>query len=210
MTLQMLRREILLIDDQKDEREVFFREILERQGFNLKWCQNWKEVQDSFMARLKRNEPIPDLIMVDMRFDPPHNLLGDNPATEGVRIVQSLSLLFQSHRLNVPPIIGFTGHEDYMDRQEMIEVGVCDFVTAAEFQDTSILRKRILQCIHEAQIKRVLAPPTIEDVEAIENKIVRRALLLTDYNSKQAARLLEWPIEEIRVIRKRLERRGNS
>ena len=203
------RLKILVIDDEP-EKKAPFRQILEKQGFFVLWCRDWKEVQQFLSYEVEQESPFPDIVLVDMNFYPPYNVLGDNPAMEGVMIMKKFSETCETHGIETPPIIGFTGQADYMQKQEMIQAGVSDFITAEEFKDRAVLGKRLLQCIQEALETRMLKPPSDADIRKIEENIVQRALLLNKHDVSGTAELLNWPVDEVRMITHRLQEQGRD
>jgi CheY-like chemotaxis protein len=203
------RLEILVIDDERDKR-VFFREILEKQGFTVIWCRDWNEVNQLLSDRTQQGEPFPDIVLVDMYFFEPFHMLGDNPAMEGVRIIQKFSESCEIYGSDAPPIIGFTGNEDYIQRQEMVQAGVSDFITAEEFKNPVVLGRRLIQCIQEAQLTRMLKPPKAEEIQEIEDKIVSKVLSKYNDNVYKAADFLRWSVTEVQMVRRRLQEKRNS
>lgn len=201
--------EILVIDDERDNR-IFFRKILENQGFMVLWARDWHEAHELIATRMNRGEVLPDIALVDMNFFPPHKVLGENPAMEGVLIIRKLAETCESYGLAIPPIIGFTGKEDYMQRQEMVEAGVSDFITTEEFNNPEVLGRRLLQCIQEAQTVRMLQPPSEQALQEIEEKIVRRALMLHEQNIEQTAAFLKWNLDDVISVERRLQQHGTG
>ncbi len=201
-------RKILVIDDEP-EKKAPFREILEEQGFLVTWRRDWNEVNQLLSDKKQQGEPVPDIVLIDMNFFPPHNILGRNPAMEGILIIQKFIETCEKYGIEAPPIIGFTGHEDYMKRHEMIQAGASDFITGEEFKDRVVLRTRLLQCIQEAQIRRMLKPPSTEDIKKIEESIVQRALKVNENDTHKAAEHLNWEIAEVITIKHRLEEKAN-
>lgn len=200
---------VLVIDDEP-EKKALLRRILERQGFAVIWRRNWKEVKQLFSQIMEKGLPMPDIVLVDMNFYSPHNVLGENPAMEGVLIIQKFSEICEMSGIEIPPIIGFTGREDYMQRQEMIRAGVIDFITAEEFRDSAVLGRRLLQCIQEAREMRMLKPPANADIQKIEESIVQRALQLNNNDANGAAELLDWDVAEVMIVKNRLEEKANG
>lgn len=201
------RLEILLIDDRRD-RSSFFKKILEQQEFSVIWRQHWNEVEALLANRASKGESPPNIVLVDMHFARPFHVLGENPAMEGVLIIRKFLETCEKYAMEAPPIIGFTGQEDYMVREEMIQAGVTDFITSDEFRSPPVLNRRLLQCIQEAQAMRVLKPPREEAVREIEIAIVRRALLLNNCDITQAAKALQWTVEDVRKIERGLKEKG--
>ncbi len=207
--LRINRLKILVIDDEP-EKKAPLRQILKEQGFSVIWCRDWNEVNQLLSDRRQQEKPVPNIVLIDMNFFPPHNILGKNPALEGVRIMQKFSETCEEYGIEKPPMIGFTGKEDYMQKYEMLQAGVSDFITAEEFQDRTTLGRRLLQCIQEVQITRMLKPPSTDDSKKIEESIVRRALQLHKNNAYEAAEYLDWKIAEVITIKHRLEENANG
>jgi PleD family two-component response regulator len=203
----MLKKLKILVIDDDFEKKAPFRRILEKQGFSVTWCQDWNEVKQLFPQIMKKGS-MPDIVLVDMNFFPPWNVLGENPAMEGVMIIKKFFQTCETYGIESPPIIGFTSQADYMQKQEMIRAGVTDFITADEFKDRAVLGRRLLQCIQEALETRMLRPPSVQDIQQIEENIVQRALSLNNYSIGGTADFLNWPVEEIKVITHRLQEKG--
>ena len=201
--------EILVIDDERERRE-FFRKILEKQGFMVTWTRDWHEAQQLIATRMGRGEALADIVLVDMNFFPPHNVLGENPAMEGVLIIRKLTETCEAYGVDIPPVIGFTGKEEYMQKQEMVQAGVSDFITTEEYNNPQLLGRRLLQCIQEAQTVRMLRPPSEQALQEIEEKIVRRALMLHKQNIEQTAEFLNWKLEDVITVERRIQQHGTG
>ncbi|GAK59387.1 response regulator containing a CheY-like receiver domain and a GGDEF domain [Candidatus Vecturithrix granuli] len=201
--------EIFVIDDERDNR-IFFRKILENQGFMVLWARDWHEAHQLIATRMNRGEVLPDIVLVDMNFFPPHKVLGENPAMEGVLIIRKLAETCETYGVDIPPVIGFTGKEDYMQKQEMVQAGVSDFITTEEYKNPQVLGRRLLQCIQEFQTVRMLQAPSEQAIRAVEEKIVHRALQLHKQNIEKAAEFLNWEIKEVITIERRLQKYANS
>lgn len=97
-----------------------------------------------------------------------------------------------------------------MQRQEMVEAGVSDFITTEEFNNPEVLGRRLLQCIQEAQTVRMLQPPSEQALQEIEEKIVRRALMLHEQNIEQTAAFLKWNLDDVISVERRLQQHGTG
>lgn len=203
-----LKKRILVIDDEPDDK-IQFREILEQQGFQVFWCQDWLDVKERFFQKAKHS-PLPDIVLVDMHFYPPYNTLSTNPSMEGVLIIKKFFELCTHYHLTPPPIIGFTGRAHYMQKQDMIDAGVTDFITAEEFQDTRTLGRRLIQCIQEEQIVRMVTPFSKKAIYQIEEQIVQNALRESNNDPEKASAMLRWKITDVVRVKDRLEEKSHA
>jgi PleD family two-component response regulator len=201
----LVKKHVLVIDDEP-KREI--QRILENQGFRVTWCEDWNAAKQLFAQPLETGV-MPDIVLVDMHFYPPHNILSTNPAMEGVLIIKKLFELCAQYTLVPPPIIGFTGRADYLQRQKMIQFGVTDFITADEFKDRTTLGRRLMQCIQEAQVSQILKPPGKADIHRIEENIVQCALELNANDPYKASQMLNWKLSDVIVVKNRLEEKSH-
>lgn len=204
----MLAKKHVLVIDDEPKTKMPLRRILEKQGFRVTWCEDWNAAKQLF-AQLLETGVMPDIVLVDMHFFPPYNILSTNPAMEGVLIIKKLFELCAQHAIVPPPIIGFTGRADYLQRQKMIQFGVTDFITADEFKDRTILGRRLMQCIQETQVSQILKPPGKADIHRIEESIVQRALALNANDPNKASQMLNWKLSDVIVVKNRLEEKSH-
>ena len=125
--------EVLVVDDEPQYKTIV-RKTLECAGLSVCWCRDWKETKDLLDERVNREDPLPDVVLVDMFFEGEHCILGLNPGVEGLLIIEKLVKKFETYGLKPPPIIGFTGRERYMEPRAIIEYGASDFITEAEYK----------------------------------------------------------------------------
>jgi DNA-binding NtrC family response regulator len=199
--------EVLVIDD-KPQGKVIVRKILEGAGLTVCWCRDWEETEDLLDERFDREDPLPDVVLVDMFFEGEHCILGLNPGVEGLLIIEKLVKKFETSGLKPPPIIGFTGWERYMEPRAIIEYGASDFITEAEYKRPNHFARRLIRSVMEAQFENSFNPPKGNAIQKIEENIVSKALKNKNNDLKQAANLLRWPLDEVKKIAERLEDTG--
>ena len=194
--------EVLVIDDEP-EKKAIIKDTLEAQGFKVTWCTCWKEVEELLAERVLDGAPFPDIALVDMHFKT--NILNPNPALEGIAIVEELRKTYRLHGKNSIPTIGFTARESYLLRQEMIEVGVSDFITSEEWERPQLFTRRILECIRNGMAEGAREDLDSTEIGEIECQIVHRVLAMAEGNEEKAATLLNWPIKYLEEVKRRCQ-----
>jgi CheY-like chemotaxis protein len=195
--------EVLVVDDEPQYKTPV-RKILEGAGLSVFWCKDWKETEELIDKRISRQDPLPDVILVDMFFEEAHCIIGLNPGVEGLLIIERLIKKFGTFGQKTPPIIGFTGRERYMEPQAIIEYGASDFITEAEYNRPNHFARRLIRSVIEAQFENSFKAPKEKSLEKIEEDIVYKALKNNNNDVDKAAELLRWPLGEVKKITERL------
>lgn len=193
--------EVLVVDDEPKDK-LFVRELLEDRGFAVVWCEGWKDIDWLLSHRVKNEEPAPDVVLVDMHFGEPY--LGANPNREGLLIIQELERTCTERGLEPPPVIGFTSKVKDLERESMIEAGVVDFISASEYKRSTQFVRRLVQSVQDAGASRRYKAASNEEIQNAEEQIVGEVLRNEGDDPKQAAVLLDWPVEQVEKIRRRL------
>ena len=202
-----LALEILVIDDEP-KNKIFVKDILKGAGMSVSWCRNWDETEQLLIGRINKELEMPDLILVDMYFSGEHCILGSNPGIEGLLIIDNLVKMSKVYDLKAPPIIGFTGTQQYMDAEAIIEYGASDFITDTEYKRPNHFSRRLIRSVMEAQFEGSFNRSKDRNLQDIEEGIVYKAMTKNNNDLKQAARLLRWPVNEVEKVAKRLETKG--
>lgn len=206
-TLLNLAMEVLVVDDEPKKKTIV-RNTLERASLSVCWCRNWKETENLLQERVNKGEALPDVVLVDMYFGEKHCILGSNPGIEGLLIIEKLAKTFEAYGLKLPPIVGFTGTQRYMDPEAIIEYGANDFITDAEYKRPNHFTRRLIRSVMEVQFENSFNRPKEKNIQEIEEGIVYKALRNRNNDLKQAAILLRWPESEVKKVTQRLENKG--
>jgi len=197
--------EVLVVDDEPDRKE-WMKVILQNAGILVSWAVDWFETEAFLTNRIDQEQPLPDVLLVDMYFVPGgHPPLGSNPGMEGLLIISKVVKLIKSTGMNPPPLIGYTGSQKYMEAAAIIKYGATDFITESEFNRPNHFARRLLSCVMEASAERPGKLPKMEDLRQIEDQLVIKAMKLTHNNVKESANLLNWPENEIMKISNRVQ-----
>ena len=196
--------EVLVIDDEP-ELKKHVKKILEKAGFTISWCTNWKDAKSLILKRFKAKLSSPDVILVDMYFDENLCELSNNPAMEGILIIKEIIKTFKLKIETCPSIIGFTGKLSYIEPEAIIQYGANDFITEAEYKRPRHFARRLIRSVLEAQFDDTMKPSKTVVVKEIEEEIVSKALKLCRNDVSQTANMLSWPITDVTKIMDRLE-----
>lgn len=199
--------EVLVIDDEPELKNNI-RLLIEDAGFTVVWCSNWNDAKDLLRGRMNKNASPPDVILVDMFFHIEQCVCGNNPAMEGILILEKLSILFEQHSQLLPTIIGYTSKLSYLQAEVIIEFGAHDFISEAEYQRPNYFAKRLIRSVLETKYENSTKPMKNKRIKEIEEYIVYRALQHTTHDLTEAANLLMWPVAEVANVAQRLDGKG--